>query len=215
MLFVGIVFDRRGHHGDLKWYVIIIGMLFIIWFNKDLSTDNIVNFVLSSKFWEPLISYIVVGLFYSAIELALYIRRSAHNYKSLWEEKLISVVNIFYTSGQTPNEIKFSEVINKATSGEIDAIKTVESEIHKFISRNHEYSSIVKLTVGKKYVPEPYLDKIELSQHISVWTLFWPLYVISLIFDNLLTEIFNKLSEFVAHISDKFVKVLFKDVFKF
>lgn len=214
MLFVGIIFDRRGHHGDLKWYAIVIGMLFITWFNKDLSTDTIVKFVLSDNFWKPLILYIVVGLLYSAIEFTLYIRRSARNYKSAWEEKLTSLVKFYKHDSVIAEEIKFSEAINQATSGEISAIKTVEKEILNFIWNNQEYSSIVQLAVGKNYIPEPHINKIELSKHIGSWTLFWPLYAISLIFDDLLTEIFNKLSEFVVRISDKFVKSLFKDVFK-
>ena len=229
MMLVGISFDRRGQE-DAKWYVFGIGLAALsFYFSKDWTVGGIWDFVTSKGFWEPMASYLAGGVVYSILELVLNIRRSARNYKEAWTNHLMTTVQLyrgverrFMTADDREREgshiketVFFSEVLTRAAAGEGLAVEAARTETDRFVSRNQNRHSIVMLAVGEDGTPQPRINKVELSEHIGAWTIFWPLYAISLVLGDLLTEIFNQLSEFFVSLSGRFVRMSFKDVFKF
>jgi hypothetical protein len=220
MLLVGISFDRRGQE-DAKWYVFGIGLAALgFYFYKDWTVGGVWEFVTSKSFWEPMASYLLAGVVYSILEFVLNIRRSARNYKAAWEANLKNGIRLYRDDreregGRVKEEVPFSEVLSRAAAGEAVAIEAAKTETDRFVSRNQNRHSIVMLETGADGTPQPRINKIELSEHIGAWTFFWPLYAISLVLGDLLTEIFNQLSEFFVSLSGRFVRMSFKDVFKF
>jgi hypothetical protein len=61
---------------------------------------------------------------------------------------------------------------------------------------------------------EPKINRQQLAESIGCWTIFWPFYALSLIFGDLLNEVFRIIADLVANISGRFVRMAFKDVFK-
>jgi hypothetical protein len=83
-----------------------------------------------------------------------------------------------------------------------------------FTSQHNEKQKMIYLKQSEDELDvSPVIGKVQLAENLAVWTLFWPFYLISLILGDLLTEIFTIIADFVVHLSGRFVKLSFKDVF--
>ena len=220
LLLVGISFDRQGRE-DPKWYVFGIGMAALAaWFWKDWTFFGLFVTIRTWAFWEPMLAYLAAGIVYSILEFVLNIRRSARNYKTAWEYALGQPLALIrddrtVSGGRTKEVITLKEALARAVVGEdAAAIDAAKEAVSRFVDRNSSRNVIVELSLVEG-TPEPRINKIQLSEHIGAWTFFWPFYMISLVIGDLLTEIFNQLSEFFVSLSGRFVRMSFKDVFKF
>lgn len=211
LLLIGITLDRRGREG-IKWYVFGLGFVICAtWFWKDWTFSGIFGDLQSWSFWEPILYYLGAGLVYAILEFILDVRRSARSFKALWESALTQTVRIKQEDLRL--DMSLQEALKVTDNGAVSS--AVEDQVSRFIDRNYSTSRIVILTKGEDGMPSPKINKIELSEHIGAWTFFWPFYMLSLILGDLLTEIFIQLSEFLVSISGRFVRMSFKDVFKF
>lgn len=221
-LTVGISFDRRGRE-EPKWYIFGFGLIAVAaWFWKDWTFAGAWASVCSWTFWEPMLAYLLAGLVYSIIEFILDIRRSAREYKAMWAVALEEqIVRLRTESVKKPGFMDEERMPLKEAlirCADFPAEHQIHSEIKdvigKFIGRSSRNHAIVEVVRGE-FAPEPKINKVELSEHIGAWTFFWPFYLISLIIGDLLTEVFNILSDFFVSLSGRFVRMSFKDVFKF
>jgi hypothetical protein len=193
------------------------------------------------SFWKPLAYYMAAGLLYSLLEFFLDVRRSSRFYAAEWQSHLAGfdeipvkdadgqpVPNPDFKDGgpfsrnsgekfltrQRPNTEVYEEVKNKgATSGLFNTALKLTSE---FVGRYHFKNRIIELKIGADKVSvEPRVNKLELSEHLTAWTILWPAYLVSLILGDLLVEIFNFITDILVKISGQFVKLSFANVFKF
>jgi hypothetical protein len=201
------------------------------------AADRIVlwNAVRDWSFWAPVGYYILGGLVYSLLEFALDVRRSARLYAAEWQRHLSGSdeVQVLDDEGvpvpdpnadrfghrqvltrRRPNSEVYEEVKAKgATSALFNHALKLTSE---FVGRFHFRNRIIEIKVGSDKVSvEPHVNKIELSEHITAWTLLWPAYAVSLILGDLVVEIFNFIADVLVKISGQFVRISFANVFKF
>lgn len=66
---------------------------------------------------------------------------------------------------------------------------------------------------GVPYI-KPIISKQQLARNISVWTLFWPFYLLNMIFGKFLYNIFNYIADFFVTYTKKYVTKVFADAFK-
>jgi len=103
---------------------------------------------------------------------------------------------------------------------------TVNDELKSFsvsgLSRDRDYHDIfvsldpvINVDIDfTTYEVSPSVNKKALAESVGVWSLMWPAYALSMVFGDLLTEVFNAVAEFFVKISGRFVKLTFADVFK-
>ncbi len=91
-----------------------------------------------------------------------------------------------------------------------------QSVLRSFINSTYtpKDAAFVKVVGNTNNLPEPKIDKEELTAHVGAWTFWWPAYAVSLILGDLLTEVFRVISDFLITISGRFVNMAFKGVFK-
>lgn len=207
---IGISVDRRGNE-EPKWYILGIGFAIAVGvFWKDWTFFGTWDLISSWVFWKPMFTYLVIGLIYSVLEFVLDVRRSAREYAILWQEALTEKLRFpsqVYTLKEVLDPVKQSLL----SSNELECIK---ERILRFISKNSYHDKIVQLE-DDNGLPQPKINKVQLAEHLAVWIFFWPFYLVSLIIGDLLTEVFNILSNFFVSLSGKFVRFSFRDVFKF
>jgi len=236
-LLVGISFDRRGKE-ELKWWPVILFVLFLAGWNWSDWTffgpahveavmdgtkvvtpayDRVVLFSLaqSAAFWTPVAIFLGLGLVYSLVEFLFDIRRSAKFYAAEWAEYLKKTVDIG-GSNETVR-ITISDLLTQARAGSDNKrlIEYAQRVLGEFRQRYSFKNRIVGLEYDEKlFEMNPKVNKAELVDFITAWTLLWPFYLVSLILGDLLTEVFNAIGEFFVKLTGQFVKVTFKDVFK-
>ena len=88
-----------------------------------------------------------------------------------------------------------------------------EGTVDQFIYTYSHVHQLIQLE-NVNGAPDPKIDREELAASVGAWTTFWPAYFVSLIFGDLLTELFRAFSSFLVSISGRFVRMAFKDVFK-
>lgn len=92
----------------------------------------------------------------------------------------------------------------------------VNEQTKSFVNNYHFKNRIIEIQLAAdKIGVEPRVNRLELAEHIGAWTFLWPAYLVSLIIGDLLTEVFKSIADFLAHISGRFVKLSFANVFKF
>jgi hypothetical protein len=101
-----------------------------------------------------------------------------------------------------------------AASGEFNRVNQWSKD---FIGQYQFRNRIIGLVLSDedKVTVEPKVNRVELAEHIGAWTFLWPTYAMSLICGRLLTEAFRLAADFFAWVSGRFVRLSFKNVFKF
>ena len=232
-LVIGCAVDRRRDAENAKWWtLLIIVLLAVVHYWKDFTVSGVLAVVNSDVFWKPALMYLAAGLVYSIPEFYMHVRRSAKFYRESWlafiarceerpvfdaEGNTMPIANApRYNSNVKTESISNGEVFTRAianTPGEYSRIAKdlLRSYISNFSFRNR----IVRL-VGNDatFAVEPTINRIELSEHVGAWTLFWPFYLVSLVLGDLLSEVWRAVANFLVTISSKFVRAVFSDVFK-
>lgn len=215
-LVLGISLDRGGRTAP-KWYIFGFGMIAIAAVNwGDFTFSGMYDTISSWTFWKPMFMYLAVGVVYSILEFILDVRKASRRYKDAWESALLQ--NINHRARNSTEKISLKEAINRRPDlpENEPLIADIFSAINGFVSHNNYSNAIIKLEYNKETMesPQPKIDKTKLAEFIGAWTFFWPIYLISLIIGDLFTEIFNQLSGFFVNVGGRFVKMVFKDVFK-
>lgn len=232
LMAIGVTFDRRGRE-EPKWYIFGVGLVIVAaWFWPDWTFLGIWDTVRSWAFWEPVGAYLAAGLVYSIVEFVLDVRRSARKYKSIWEQYLSSKIevkqlddkglprqeeNVRRGGTQTiTKSLAVREVLQNTDDRSNAAV--AKDLVDSFVTHNSGRPSygFVGLKANESgSAPEPVIDKVELAEHIGAWTFLWPAYAVSLVLGDLLTEVFNWLTDTLVKLSGRFVRMSFSDVFKF
>lgn len=219
LMILGAEFDRRGNP-SVKWYVFLVGLIgAAFWFWSDFSFLGIWESMKTLEFWKPIGAYLGAGLLYSLLEFFLTVRKSARFFEGKWKEHLEQNQRI-RNGGSTPDEVRkvadlYTEVRRDGASSLVQG--TVQQLTDSFVSRYRSDDYIVNLVVDKGTLidVQPRVNRSALANFVSAWTFFWPAYALSLILGDLLTEVFRVISDFIANISTRFVKITFANVFKF
>lgn len=237
-LAIGTAFDRRGRE-EGKWYIVAVGLIIVaVYYWSDFTFAEIWKAIRTWGFWEPVMYFFGIGLVYSCLEFALYIRRKARQYKTEWQNHLActEAVPVFDENGKQRIEVQkngrgeeferavqrhrpYSEVYDDV------AAKGASSSLYnkaiglsaEFVSRYRFRNEIIEIQVNpqSKVDVEPVVNRGELADHICAWTSLWPGYAISLVFGDLLAEVWSALASVFAKISGQFVRISFSNVFKF
>ena len=204
--------------------------------------DRVVLWVVvrSWALWLPIAYYVAAGLVYSCIEFGLEIRRSVRFFKTAWEshvsqyekvpltrvnengehEHVTETVETFNGPKKVGQERRrpYSEVYNDvrekgAASGMFNAALNYSSSFVQ--SKNNDHKIIgIRLNKETKVDVEPYLHRAVLADWVAAWTCLWPAYAVSLIFGDLLTELFRIVSGVFANLGGYVVRFSFRNVFK-
>ena len=218
---IGASYDRKGRE-QFKWWVLIFGFIFIGGATSSLWTFAGLWQALSWSWLIPVGWYALIGLGYSGIEFILAVRKSAKNYKYLWERHLKNTGDFLLSADPADKtktrEVSYSSIYEYAKSVDAsDYMKQNANSLSKWFVNNCDSSnSVVGLQLAKNGIDvEPKINRSELAANIGVWTLFFPAYAVSLVLDDLLDKIFEVVADVVANISGRFVRITFSDVFKF
>lgn len=185
---IAITFDRKGHE-EVKWWTFVIGLVVLVFFTwSDWTFAGVWEHIKSPAFWGNVGIYLGIGLVYSLVEFTLAVRRAARYYAIQWGRA-------------------------KRTMPET---ADAQSVLRSFINSTYtpKDAAFVKVVGNTNNLPEPKIDKEELTAHVGAWTFWWPAYAVSLILGDLLTEVFRVISDFLITISGRFVNMAFKGVFK-
>jgi hypothetical protein len=195
-MIIGVTFDRHGEE-SAKWWIFVVGVVaFIAWYWK--SSPNGFEWrtlvALGVSLMVPVLIYLAIGLVYSILEFMLEVRRSARMWAELWK-------------------------MYKANNQE-EFLKSPEKAANTFVSKNGDIAYSSNLITVERNPDEtstnyvvPRVNRGRLASYIGAWTFFWPFYAISLIIGDLFAEIFRIVADFLARVSGRFVRVMFKDVF--
>lgn len=91
----------------------------------------------------------------------------------------------------------------------------VNKQTKDFLGGYRFKNRIIEIQLAEHIGVEPRVNRLQLAEHIGAWTFLWPAYLVSLIIGDLLTEVFRTIADFLTHISGRFVKLSFANVFKF
>jgi len=160
------------------------------------------------KWWILVIGFLILaGLFWSSWSFS-----GALSKLSTWE--FWKEVGFYIGLGLIYSVVEFTLAVRRAARKYAKLWKqSNQSSVRDFVSSFTRADELIKLDIEDNK-PIPRVDREELAAYIGAWTMFWPAYFISLIFGDLLTEIWRSISSFLVRISTRFVRMAFKDVFK-
>ena len=209
---VSTSYDRRGS-STFKWLLLLgtaITVGVVISPNWNFQTAK--DFVLSSALWIPVITYAVLGLMYSGVEFLLTVRKGVREIAVRWASYLKQRGNGYTGGATTPIN---GDVIAKAKEADAtdEDIREAAGLCTSFAA-NARYNFIGFESPKGKLDIEPKIDRLDLSQYIGAWVVFWPFYLVSLILGDLLSELFQSIADFIAERCGRFVRNAFSGVFK-
>lgn len=208
------------------------------------AVDRIVlwSVIQSWDLWRPVSEFLIAGLVYSLVEFALDVRRTARFYATEWTKYLTHTEEIEVTTTDADGNVVYvteevrngrGERVTKNVTrqrehsevyAEVKAKGAASNLFNKALKLSQEFISqyrfknrFIELTLNKdtKIDVEPKINKVELAEHITAWTLMWPMYLVSLVLGDLLVEIGRVLADVLVKISGRFVRLSFANVFKF
>lgn len=186
------------------------------------------DLVSSWSFWTPFWMFLGAGLVYSILEFVLEVRRTARKYTEVWSRHLDRRVEVKQLDaegkprseeGKRGNQwitktLSIREIMANRDDKSNDAI--AGELLESFVNDDRSRYGFVGLVVNEAgTAPEPKINKIALAESVGAWTFLWPVYAVSLIIGDLLTEIFNWIADTLVAMSGRFVRMSFSDVFKF
>lgn len=86
-------------------------------------------------------------------------------------------------------------------------------KVDEFVRFYQDQSHLFRLKLEDNK-PVPTVDRMELADSIAAWTLLWPPYLFSLVFGDLLLEIWRALADVFAALSTRLVRYTFRNTFK-
>lgn len=186
-LIVATAFDRDYRGEPAKWIIAFIAIVLVAIYTWPTWTfSTIFAYVTSFQLWLHVMAYLGIGLGYSVIEFVFAVRRSARWYKRQFQS---------WAAGNA--------VMGRDESTYLD----------KFIDR-HTNSGRLISPVNDGGQLSGKINRASLVQSIIVWTIYWPAYLISLIFDNLIKEIAHFVADIFIKFGSGFVRYTFNNVMK-
>ena len=216
---LGAAFDRRGNEG-FKWWVLFGAFIVLVSFSiGSISLASIWGSLTSASFWQMAGIYAILGLTYSVIEFFLHVRKNAKETSTSWA-KFIKKQEVWFLkeiAEISPELASFVKDGRLNVSNE-EVLKFGDEEQRARVLQSFTYyhsskSNLIKIKSAENSV-KPVIDRDELASHIGAWSVFWPFYAISLVFGDLLEEVWDTIARFIIKISEKFVNSAFSNIFK-
>lgn len=214
---IGCTYDRHYREG-VKWWVFFLGVIALLCLNwqyfrnyqgvwADITTANV---------WKWIGIYLGVGLVYSIVEFMLDVRRSARFWSASWTSYVSATKEKFTKNVE---RAKIHRITEKFEAGE-PVQPTNKELVDDFLSTHYRYVNYEGRIIGIVATKDaqgivPKVNRSQLAESVGCWTIWWPFYAVSLIIGDLLTEVFRVIADVVANMSGRFVKLAFRDVFKF
>lgn len=227
-MIVSVSFDRHGEPAP-KWVVTMLGIGALLFFTKENWTvQTLMSFALSSTFWVPLLKYMGLGFLYTIVEFIRGVRMSKHNITEAYADHLdrdSRFVLRNYGSGRDAPHLDGSvrELFAKAAALPADTAVEEERRVLalarqarvEFCSMVRSKSALVSPTVTSTGEFDVAVNKGLVAMNVGPWVMFWPFYLLSLVVGDLLAEMFSTFADYLSTIGGKYVRAVFKDVFKF
>jgi hypothetical protein len=209
-MLIAVSFDRQYTSERAKWWVLLVFVIGIaIWQWNNWTFKGAFEVISSFEFWQPIIGFIGIGLMYSVLEFFIYARKSAQQCKQEWEK--------FLGDRWDSSKLTNREVLQNSNPTDIESYRQAESIVNRFISHHQGYhsSKIIDLKLDKaSKVPTPVINQKQLTDHVAAWTLLWPFYAVSMLFDDFLLKIASWFSQLLELIGMGAIRRLFNNTFK-
>jgi len=199
-MLIGTSLDRAGRE-EPKWVILGLGLAALLastW--SDWTFKSLGSYFMSAEFWHPALKYVGFGLAYSIVELFREVASARAKLAKEWND-LLSRYPAFRQL-----------VLDSRAEG-----AAYNHEVHDQLQSlaDSRVSSVIGLVHNTKdHTVEPVVNKVELADHMTAWTFFWPFYLLSFVLGDFVLQIFNIAAEMLAHISGKAIKAYFASIFK-
>lgn len=240
MMVVGCTLDRTSNREGDKWWVISVAIVAAMaWYWSDFTfyqpVEGKITLLQAGQtmaFWSPVAIYFGLGLIYSLVEFFFDLRRKERFYAETWKSYLNETTSVRIRDDVPEGRKKSVETTNgvllRKALGLFDFVQTEQTQAdytadmhegekvaEKFITSHRVKNCIVEveLTANKLGI-RPRINRMELTDHITAWTLMWPFYLVSMIVGDLLTEVFRAIGDFIANFSGRMVRLMFAKTFE-
>jgi hypothetical protein len=181
--------------------------------------------IFTPAIWVPVGIYLAAGIGYSLFEFFFGIWRAARQYSERWEKFLLNRLSsndktetaVIAGFGLEP-KATYAEVFRAVQTAEGPNAPLLESIANSCIGRfdtKNTKADFVTVVNDEALTMTPKVLKWKLTQWLTAWTLFWPAYGLSLIFGDLLAELFKAFADLLHSLSGRIVRAAFANVFKF
>lgn len=186
LLFAVFVESKDDDWTGLKWFLLVVGLVFFGLFNWSAWTfAGLFALMLTAAFWVPVGYYILAGFIYSVVEFFFESSDAQKDAKAAWEDEQDKKKrNVSYITGTVA-------YFNSAHRGHFIALED-----------------------GADGKPQAFIKKGKLFSHVSVWTIYWPFYLLVRVFDDIIDRLLRMLSDFIAYFGKWIVKFMFRNTFK-
>jgi hypothetical protein len=218
----GCIADRMYHRDSPKWWILGIGLVIVIGLNY--KHVSLLGLIFSWTLWWPIIQYLICGVIYSIIEYIFEIKVRAPSYfEDSWNAFLL--VEAPYGGSfagvregidrATGSKLTNRDILHQATSENASvAIEIGKSLISSYV-RSQRGDKIVEASISSTGLSvEPSINKKELADTLSAWTILWPFYALSWVLGDLLTHVFRLIANTFVRFSQKMLQSAFSDTFK-
>lgn len=208
---VGCAFDRRDQE-SIKWWVFALGLvtLAVAFSPGTRAWGSTWDMVMSGDIWRPVGYYLLAGVIYACIEFAMEIRRSVRYWSNTWENYKGAAARAAASRPQSREDPAEDQGDNE----DLYRKRLVSDFLQRYVVGERHRIISAQANEADDAI-EPKVNRGQLAESIGCWTIFWPFYAISLIIGDLLTEGFRIIADLLTSLSGRFVRMSFKNVFKF
>jgi hypothetical protein len=235
LFIISAAYDRSHRSYSFKWWTLVLGIaaLILMFGPNEWSVSAVWNSILSWEFWRPIVIYFSLGALYSIVEFLFQIRRESKILKESWSAYISTKVDVDLTMEEMseidgvdrPGRDKkirgrvafpVKQLLEHAQSHQSE---TTKDRAERLISSFRNLQSwgnsdfIVKPTLTTSGV-EPEIQKGQLFSRLTVWILFWPAYMLSLLLGDIIEYVVSNLKALLVTLSNRFIKYVFADTFK-
>lgn len=214
-----VAYDQRNET-YWRWFIVFAAFgAFVSMSGVGLSPSTWLE-ALSSVFsnrevWTGIGVYFGLGILYSGAEFAMSVRRAATRLKNTWANFLDNKETVKSLETRVVRRDLYDDVKNL---GDESAYLSVVRDMNvSFVNKNQiEFNRDViriQVTADGKDI-EPVVNRSTLPGAVGDWVTFWPFFLLNFVLYDMLAELWSVIASFLANYSQRFVKVVFSDVFK-
>lgn len=178
---------------------LVLGFLLLIEISADRRGDE-------SKWW---VLIVIIGLVHVILNWGSLSWTAT--YQSVFSKEFLIGALQYLAIGVVYSMVEFRNVVNEAAEYFASLFKTEEK--HRFTSTSSTYI-FVSASKGENGGVVPEINKKKLADNITAWTVFWPLYLLNMIFGKFLFNMFNYISGVFVKLSRKYITKVFTEAFE-
>lgn len=199
LLLACVYMDVNGRN-EPKWWVGVLLLVALVTYDAFTPTLGVWtwNFWMSATPYVAVGTYIGYGLLYSLFEFVMVAWRTKRRVSESWKRFLAANKDELEVDPKTEADAEDRARVLRRFDAGLNTRQIIS------VSYNH-----------KEQKPGPKLHVDVLTDYVFAWTCFWPFYAVYFVFGRLLEEGIRFIVETLGGLGDRFVKYVFKDVFKF